>query len=66
MKGGFAAIRSSKIQSARHRGNRSIAIVGLTERRFSIVTHARKGASFSLRSKENFASIVANIPGTQH
>jgi hypothetical protein len=55
MKGGFAAIKTCKNRCwAKHHGNRGIAFADATETECSIVVRTSKGASFSLRSKENF------------
>ena len=54
MKGGFAAIKTgNKLLWAKHHGDRSIAFADAIKIKCSIVVRARKGASFSLRSKEN-------------
>ena len=46
---------------ARNNGNRSIAFVDATETKYLIMIRARKGASFSLRSKENFGRTKKSI-----
>jgi hypothetical protein len=54
IRGGFAAIKASKKRCWKtHHGNRSIAFGDATKIKCVMVFRARKGAAFSLNSKEN-------------